>query len=116
MDAEAGENLPLIQGVNRSETDALFVPLLDRELRKMTSFYETQEKELLEAVSDLEQLVKEQEESGYAAESYFDDNSDEEEEEDETPSGPRSPVSPRRQRRRSSAGRIGGVFLSSVRL
>lgn len=100
----------------------LFVPLLDRELRKISSFYETQEKELLDAVSDLEQLVKEQEESGYAAEaSYFDEASDEEDEEEDGPSSaarsPEEPRPPKRQRRRSSAGPryVGGASRLTVR-
>lgn len=115
VDVEGGERQQLIPGHDRSETDALFVPLLDRELRKMTFFYDTQEKELLEGVSDLEQLVKEQEESGLTAESYFDEASDEEDDDDDPQSAaPRSPVEsrpPRRQRRRSSAGahHVGGA-------
>lgn len=88
----------------------------------MSSFYETQEKELLDAVSDLAQLVQEQEESGYTAEaSYFDEGSDEEDEDEGWPSSaarsPEESRSPKRQRRRSSAGAryVGGAYCLTAR-
>ncbi|KAF5379679.1 hypothetical protein D9615_005804 [Tricholomella constricta] len=73
-DLEANEQeSPLLGHVARSGTDVLFEPLLNKELRKIERFYETQEKELLEEVADLEELVSKQEESGLdAADRYFD--------------------------------------------
>lgn len=46
-DLEANEQTSLIQGQDHLSTDALFVPLLDRELKKICLFYEMQEAELL---------------------------------------------------------------------
>lgn len=84
----------------------------------MTFFYESQEKELLDAVVELEELVKQQEEVGVEGPQYFDDASEEDDDDEDEPGN--SPVAartpdgswpPRRRRRRSSAGRtyVGGM-------
>jgi phosphate transporter len=107
-DLEANERESLIQQTTRTATDAVFVPLLDRELKKMVFFYESQEKELLDAVTNLEELVREQEEAGLAAEDqYMIEGEDEDDDEDDEPTSPtlsRDESGPsKRRRRRSSA-------------
>ena len=49
------------------DTDAIFHPLLDAELRKISSFYILQENQLLEELTELEGLVKEQDDIGMLA-------------------------------------------------
>lgn len=77
----------------------------------MTFFYESQEKELMDAVSDLEAAVTEQEESGFLAEGpYMDDELEDEDDDDDDDDQPgTSPTREaswptKRRRRRSSAG------------
>lgn len=66
------------------DTDALFVPLLDSELRKISSFYALQENQLLEELFELEGLVKEQDEIGMLAGRFYGESQwDEDEDEDE---------------------------------
>ncbi|KAJ8518452.1 hypothetical protein ONZ45_g4472 [Pleurotus djamor] len=115
-DLEANENSSLIpQDV--ADSDALFRPLLDRELQKIRIFYEQQEKDLLQDVTELEKMIEQQEATGLAGHPYLeelgeDDEDDEEDEEDVDPQSPthsRDPTgstSRRRRRRRtlSSAG------------
>lgn len=105
-------------------TDAQFIPLLDRELKKACLFYEAQEKELLDDVTELQQLVQKQEESGSDGEHHFmvdDDDDDEDDEEDEfNPLSPslsaqgttRSfpPSNHRRRRSRSESGFSGDFY------
>lgn len=111
LDLEANERESLIQQTNRSATDALFAPLLDKELHKVTFFYESQEKELMDAVANLEKLVTEQEEAGVDAEGHYlddefeDDDDDDEDDEPHRPSHTRGQSkSPKRRRRLSSVG------------
>ncbi|KXN91756.1 hypothetical protein AN958_12370 [Leucoagaricus sp. SymC.cos] len=120
QDLEVGEHAALLEGHNASDTDALFAPLLDRELKKITFFYETQEKDLLEELAELEEDVQKQEDAGMDGEDRYMDQSDDEDD-DESISISRSPErvrrqsisisqSPervRRQRKSSSAGRGG---------
>ena len=108
LDLEANERESLIQQTTSTATDAVFVPLLDRELKKIHSFYESQELELLDAVANLEGLVQEQEEAGLAAEDRYifegdDDDDDDDDDEPPSPSLTREDVPPKRRRRRSSA-------------
>ena len=77
-----------------AEADAVFVPLLDRELRKISEFYATQERDMQTEFSDIETTVKRLEERGVDRE-YYDD--DEEDEEDDDESISRSPVGRRRR-------------------
>ena len=85
LDLEANERESLIQQTTSTATDAVFVPLLDRELKKIHSFYESQELELLDAVANLEGLVQEQEEAGLAAEDryIFEGDDDDDDDDDE---------------------------------
>lgn len=109
LDLEANEREYLIQQTNQNATDALFVPLLDKELKKITLFYESQEKELLDAVTDLEKMVAEQEEAGLDAEShYLDDEFEDDDEDDDDELHHSSHIrdesrSPKRRRRRLSS-------------
>ena len=65
-------------------TDAFFIPLLDRELRKICMFYEMEEQRVMDDVAALQQEVERQEESGpYAGHQYLDDDGDEDDEEDD---------------------------------
>ncbi|KZT06062.1 Sodium/sulfate symporter [Laetiporus sulphureus 93-53] len=84
-DLEANEETALIgHPVDHLSTDSLFVPLLDRELKKICIFYEAQEKELLDEVKQLERLVEQQEEVGPdAGHQYTDADTDDDEDEDE---------------------------------
>ncbi|KAI0346236.1 Sodium/sulfate symporter [Trametopsis cervina] len=88
-DLEANESTSLIQGSqNHVSTDALFLPLLDRELKKITLFYEAQEKEFLEEVRGLERMVQEQEAHGpdtghqYDRQEGYEDEDDEDDDDD----------------------------------
>jgi phosphate transporter len=91
------------------DTDAVFKPLLDAELRKISSFYTLQEKQFLQELAELEELVKEQDDIGMlAGRLYGDTQWDEDEDEDEDESAERShdpPTSKRRRRASTSAGR-----------
>jgi phosphate transporter len=110
-DLEANERETLIEQATRTATDSVFVPLLDRELKKIVFFYESQEKELLDAVANLEELVKDQEEAGLAAEHQYlvegeEDDDDDDDDDDEPASLSLSRDEsrpPKRRRRRSSA-------------
>lgn len=93
------------------DTDAVFKPLLDAELRKISSFYTLQEKQFLQELAELEELVKEQDEIGMLAGRLYGDtqwDEDEDEDEDDWQSAERShepPTSKRRRRASTSAGR-----------
>jgi phosphate transporter len=93
------------------DTDAVFKPLLDVELRKISSFYALQESQFLQELSELEELVKEQDDLGMLAGRFFGDNQwdeDEDEDEDDWQSTERShdpPTSKHRRRASTSAGR-----------
>lgn len=83
-DLEANESTSLMQGTSENvSTDALFTPLLDRELKKITLFYEAQEKELLEEVHGLERMVQQQEADGPDSGHQYDRHVDEDEDEDD---------------------------------
>ncbi|KAH9991722.1 SPX domain-containing protein [Russula vinacea] len=95
------------------DTDALFKPLLDAELKKISSFYALQETQLLQELAELEELVKEQDEIGMLAgrfysDSQWDEDDDEDEDEDHWGSTDRShelSTSKRRRRASTSVGR-----------
>jgi phosphate transporter len=104
-------------GIHESSTDSVFVPLLDRELKKVSTFYASQEKELLEEVEELEELVREQEEAGLdGAQRYLDDDDDDDEEDEEDEDTVSPPVSregtvpPKRRRRKSTSASHGVRF------
>ncbi|KAF9448494.1 Sodium/sulfate symporter [Macrolepiota fuliginosa MF-IS2] len=101
-DVEVGERSSLLNEGDPSSTNNLFVPLLDRELRKIMTFYESQEKELAEELTDLEEDVARQEEAGLEAGAHYFASDDEDD--DESISVSQSPER-RRHRKSSSAGR-----------
>ncbi|KAI0353693.1 Sodium/sulfate symporter [Trametes cingulata] len=112
-DLEANESTSLIgAGSEATNTDALFIPLLDRELKKVCLFYESEEQRLADEVTTLQQEVEQQEHNGpYAGPQYFDDDgdadADADEEEDDDEFDIHSPVrdrtkSPARRRRQHS--------------
>lgn len=95
------------------DTDAIFQPLLDAELRKISSFYSLQENQLLEELSELEELVKEQDDIGMVAGRIYGDtqwDEDEDEDEDDWQSTERSqdPATSKR-RRRASTSAVRGI-------
>ena len=124
-DLEANERTSLMSGgpssVDMANTDAFFIPLLDRELRKICVFYETEEQRLTDDLAALQTDIERQEESGpYAGHHYLDEEGDEDDEEDDD-SQLQSPIatlsrdrtqSPSRRRKRSmsSAGAKGVYF------
>ncbi|KAG5721703.1 hypothetical protein E4T56_gene11189 [Termitomyces sp. T112] len=98
-DVEANEQDSLLA---QSGTDAVFEPLLNKDLGKIVSFYHAQEKELTDEVAELEELVEKQEEAGLGGDDrYFDDPDDDDDDDDESIS--RSPE--RRRRQKSSTRR-----------
>lgn len=117
---EANESTSLISGSqDRLSTDTLFIPLLDRELQKISTFYEMQEAELLKEVESLQNLVQEQEDYGpdvghqYEHHDYDDD---EEEDEDDFPMDNSEPTwsrSPTNRRNRSLSDANGRGMTSS---
>ena len=74
----------------------MFLPLLDRELRKIVTFYEQQAKELINDLEDLEKSLLEQEDVGLGRRYY--DLTDEEDEDDSL----NESVSPERRRQPSN--------------
>lgn len=92
-------------GAAGANTDAFFIPLLDRELHKICLFYDSEEQRLSDETTALQQEIEQQEASGpYAGHEYEDEEGDEEEEDDEFDL--HSPIdqsnSPTRRRRRRS--------------
>ncbi|OBZ72026.1 putative transporter C3B8.04c [Grifola frondosa] len=112
-DLEANERTSLIINADTVSTDSFFIPLLDRELKKICLFYETEEQRLLDDVAALERLVQQQEEVGPDAGHQYEDMDDDDEEEDDefdihSPSASRdNTLSPSRQRRHSRSVSIG---------
>ncbi|KAJ3518184.1 hypothetical protein NLJ89_g10 [Agrocybe chaxingu] len=102
-DIESNERSSLLRQGDASSTDSLFIPLLDRELKKIVLFYEHQEKELLDDLEELERDVELQEEIGLRGGEHYQDFDEEDEEDDDSIS--RSPVGTRRRRKSSSAAR-----------
>ncbi|KAJ6489019.1 SPX domain-containing protein [Mycena sanguinolenta] len=98
-DIETNERSSLVD--RGLQADNVFTPLLDRELKKICTFYEAQENELKGEVAELEELVRQQDEAGLSGNHYLDDD-EEEEEEDDDDSLSRSPQ--RRRRISSTAG------------
>ncbi|KAJ7028274.1 SPX domain-containing protein [Mycena alexandri] len=103
-DIETNERTSLVD--RGSSTDAIFVPLLDRELKKICAFYAAQEKEVVDEVAELEELVRQQEEAGMTGDHYVDgpyaDDDDDDEDDDSISQSPQR----RRRRVSSSAQRM----------
>jgi phosphate transporter len=103
-DLESNEYSALNNQADRSNTDSVFIPLLNQELKKIVLFYESQEKELLDEVVDLEELIEKQEEEGLAGgEHYLDDPLDDDDDDDDDESISRSPDATRTRRRKLSS-------------
>jgi phosphate transporter len=68
--------------LGNSDTDEVFSQYLDRELRKITLFYESQATELFEDIEDLEAQVAEQDEAEMRDYPEFDEEDEDEEDED----------------------------------
>lgn len=85
---------------------------MDRELNKTVTFYEHQEKELLDDLAELEKDVELQEEIGLRGGDHYEDYAEEDDEDDDD-SVSRSPIGTRRRsislQRKSSARRPTGV-------
>ncbi|TFK63157.1 Sodium/sulfate symporter [Pluteus cervinus] len=119
-DLESNETEALIgtgsEGQHQSSpTDSVFVPLLDKELKKISLFYEQQEKELASDIQELEEEVELQERMGLeAGERYMDFPDDDDDDDDESVS--RSPVARYRRQRRSTIGASEGTAVSPHRL
>ncbi|KIY66322.1 Sodium/sulfate symporter [Cylindrobasidium torrendii FP15055 ss-10] len=99
-DLEANETSALVGG-STSATDGIFVPLLDRELKKINLFYESQEEELNRELEELEALVHRQEAGGF--DEYYADEDDDRDSDEDSVSRSREP--PANRRRRASAAR-----------
>jgi phosphate transporter len=119
-DPESNERSTLLAEQDVISTDAMFIPLLDRELRKIATFYEHQEKELLNELKDLDKSLLEQEEGGVGLR-YYDDISDEDDDDEDSLEESLSPERRRRssshQRRYSGSGhqcRSKSMYLLSV--
>lgn len=110
-DLESNERSALLNEADATETDGMFIPLLDRELRKIVTFYEQQSKELLDDLEDLEKDVLLQDEIGLQGGEHYDDydDYDEDDNDNDSISNSRSPdgrrTSTSRQRKLSVAGR-----------
>ncbi|KIJ51071.1 hypothetical protein M422DRAFT_204101 [Sphaerobolus stellatus SS14] len=71
-DVEEGEALLR----NGEGTDKYFRPLLDKELLKITTFYESQQKELYDELDDLEEQIRRKDEQGLRPEGAYADVDD----------------------------------------
>ena len=86
-DLEANEDASLL-GHTGNSTDGFFKPLLDRELLKITAFYETQEKELMDEVDTLDDEVLGKESQGLHPQgAYMDDDDDDDDDDGDDRSG-----------------------------
>jgi phosphate transporter len=106
-DVETNERSSLVG--HGPTADTVFVPLVDRELKKICTFYEAQEKELTGEVAELEELARQQEAAGMAGNHYLDDGPYEDEQDDDDDSPSRSP-----QRRRRVPSSVGHRMALSV--
>jgi phosphate transporter len=107
VDLESNEQSTLLGEEDATQTDAIFVPLLDRELNKIAAFYEHQEKELLEDLQELEKDVLLMDDIGLVGGGYYEDYTDDDDEDDDSVASPRTPDATRsrsRRRKSSSAG------------
>ena len=106
-DIESNEYSFLLGQEDVANTDSVFIPLLDQELRKVVSFYQNQEAELFDELRDLEDAVAHQEEVGLeAGERYLDHDTEEEDDDSITsPTIPDIPLGQARFRKSVSASR-----------
>lgn len=104
-DPESTERSTLLTQQDVTSTDSIFIPLLDRELNKIVTFYEQQEEELINDLNDLEKSLLEQEEAELG---YYDDDLVDEDDDDESLEESQSPERRRQyyyQRRNSRSSR-----------
>lgn len=125
-DLEANEHTSLIgPSHDGASMDKQFIPFLDRELKKITLFYESQEKDLLSDVEELQKLIQQQEDlpldgsHRYLASEDGDDDDDDDEDDDfnmQSPTLSRGTFSrsPQRNRRRRSRSESRGVVASGM--
>ncbi|KAN0133328.1 sodium/sulfate symporter [Lactarius tabidus] len=105
----ATEQTSLVGHVTQlQDTNTIFEPLLDAELRKISSFYALQEGQLLEELSELEGLVKEQDEIGMLAgrfygESQWDEDDDDDDDDWQSTERSQDPTTSKRRRRASTS-------------
>lgn len=126
-DLEANEHTSLMGNHHDiTSMDSQFIPLLDRELKKITLFYESQEKELMDDVVELQRLIQQQEDlpldgrHRYMTSEDGDDDDDDDEEDEFDVQSPtlsrtthsRSPVRNRRRRSRSESGGVANSGIS----
>ena len=88
-------------GHTASSTDHLFIPLLDKELHKITTFYEAQERELFNELDILEDQVLSKESQGLKPDgAYLDNDDDDDDDDDDDLLSPSIDLSPSGSRRR----------------
>ncbi|KAF8322610.1 SPX-domain-containing protein [Clavulina sp. PMI_390] len=105
------ERTALLGRMTPAAANEKFLPLLDRELRKVVAFYVAQEKELLAEVERLGQSIARREEeglNGLADSRYSDDDSDDDDESHGIPSGSRVASQSRRKRSLSGGSPVKG--------
>ncbi|KAL4062174.1 SPX domain-containing protein [Scleroderma citrinum] len=83
VDLEANEHTALVESSNSLAADAIFIPLLDKELMKIVLFYEHQEKELMGDLAELEELVAEQDATGLSGGDHYMDYGDDDDDDDD---------------------------------
>ena len=89
-----------------SPTDEVFVPHLDRELKKIVAFYEAQEHHLLTELQELDELVRLKDEEGVSGqEQHYFDGADDDDDHESDDDDENTNKSASRERRRSSSGR-----------
>ncbi|KIL65820.1 hypothetical protein M378DRAFT_197907 [Amanita muscaria Koide BX008] len=94
-DIETGARESLLQ---HQESDALFLPLLDRELAKICNFYKTQEKEILQEFGEIDRYVQELEERGvHGYGTYYDEDEDDDDDDESITLPDSSPIGRRRR-------------------
>jgi len=111
VDFESNERSTLLGAQDATGTDAIFIPLLDQEVKKIVAFYADKEKELLEDLEELEKDVLKMDDIGLGGGYHYEDYADDDEEEDDDSiASRRSPDDARRSlsrhRKSSSAGRV----------
>ncbi|TDL25556.1 SPX-domain-containing protein [Rickenella mellea] len=104
-DLESNERTALMSGANRSSTDAVFIPILDRELKKICLFYEAQEQELSQEVLELEKLVQSKEEEDISMAGHYMSDGDDDDDDDDDDEPTNRPGSRERTAGRASSSR-----------
>jgi phosphate transporter len=86
-DTEASESSALIShvdgGAEAEDTDAVFRPLIERDLVKVEAFYTKQEERLVQDVAGLEALVRDEEDCGRGDAHWVEDDDEEDDDADD---------------------------------